>query len=216
MSKVPCPVCQKAMRKDNLIRHIGTHKKELAGIMIDADIDLCRKLKLPFLYVGKKDADGKLKSVHCLHCGDYNCTAYGITNMLTTACIKHKDCIANFKLYEENFITPERDKVLNEYIMESLEGLPNQEKLIVEKQSLKDEIEHLKAEYDVLEKRYNAYVDKESDRDADKFKAADNVVNKVTDVLLRQIAYKLPDRMKAELLPYIKEVEAAIDAYEDN
>lgn len=198
-----------------------THKKELAGIMPIASMDWCREKRLPFLFVGLRDADKQLKAIHCLHCGDYNTTPYGMGAMKTTATIKHKDCIAKFKDYEEYYQTSAIDEeflntLLDEPIATTALSSAELDALKSENECLKAENAKLKADYDELDTRFNHYLDKESDHDVDKFKAADNVVNKVTDVLLRQIAYKLPDRMKAELLPYIKEVEAAIDAYEDN
>ncbi len=203
MSKVECLICKKSMRKDNLIRHLAVHKKDLCGLMIDSDIVNCKTKQLPIVMIGKKDEDKKLKAVVCLHCGDYNTTPYGMNAMLSTYEIKHKECKQKFKEYDQYYQTPD-----NELIMSLLD-----EPTIVgaELESLKKENDKLKEEYETLDRNYSKYMHSQEE----KSKQCDNVINVVTDVLLRQLTYKLPDSLKIQLQPYINQVEAAIAAYED-
>jgi hypothetical protein len=51
-----CPVCLKAMRADNLVRHMATHKQQLVAAMTKEQIDYCKEHRYPVAMAWSRDA----------------------------------------------------------------------------------------------------------------------------------------------------------------
>lgn len=100
-----CPICNKSGRRDNIVRHITTHKNQICTLMCAQNIHKCIESKMPLLFVPKK-------VLYCLICRKIATTPIGINSMMETYTALHKDCCSAFDTVKKHYVGIESKNIL--------------------------------------------------------------------------------------------------------
>ena len=151
-----CPICFKTGRKDNIARHIATHKRQVVDLMSPFNLKVCLEKRMPLFYIIDKLA-------YCFICGK-NAAKDKIKHFVDYYPIHHKQCCDQFDAVKSFYIPPEKPQ-LNVLVHDDSPPPPPANVIICD-ESLKARVAELEAEVQKLKDEV-----KESDATAADYKA---------------------------------------------
>lgn len=111
-----CPICNKKMRTDHIVRHLWNHRYEMPALMLDHTIEYNKKYKHPCLFRKRTSpADTKNSAfAYCIVCRKGTCSetvlgTTGIDYFLKTYEKIHKSCIEQYATVENIMLKKPRE-----------------------------------------------------------------------------------------------------------